>query len=500
MAVETPILEVEGISKAFPGVQALKDVSIAILPGEVHALVGENGAGKSTLIKILAGAIKADTGVIRIRGRQVTIDSPQHAQALGISIIHQELNLVPYLTVAANIYLGREPRRGARGAFIDEKTMHERASALLRELGVELDPGEQVGRLSVARQQIVEIAKALSFNAAVIAMDEPTSALTHAEQERLFGIVRKLKSSGVSVLYISHRMEEIFELADRVTVMRDGQVVGTAPISAVSRADLIRMMVGREVAQDYPRPAPPSREEILRVEGLTRRGVVEDASLTLHKGEILGITGLVGAGRTELARMIFGADPADSGTIYLEGRPVVIRSPSDAIRLGIALLTEDRKRQGLVLGMPVYANVSLATLPSFVRRWFVDEGSEREAAQRYVEELRIKTPSLNQAVGNLSGGNQQKTVLARWLLSRARVLIFDEPTRGIDVGAKMEVYLLMKRLAEEGYGIIMISSELPEVLGMSHRVLVMYKGRIQAELTPQQATAEAVMHYATGGS
>lgn len=500
MAVDTPILEVAGVSKAFPGVQALQDVSLAILPGEIHALVGENGAGKSTLIKILAGAIKADTGVIRIRGRQVTIDNPHHAQALGISIIHQDLNLVPYLSVAANIYLGREPRKGPGSAFIDEKAMHEEASALLQELGVELDPGEVVWRLSVARQQIVEIAKALSFNAAVIAMDEPTSALTQAEQERLFEIVRKLRNSGVSVLYISHRMEEIFELADRVTVMRDGQVIGTAPINEVSRADLIRMMVGREVAQDYPRPAPPSHEEILRVEGLTRRSVVENASFALHKGEILGITGLVGAGRTELARLIFGADPVDAGTIYLEGRPVTIRSPADAIRLGIALLTEDRKRQGLVLGMPVFANISLATLPSFVRRRFVDESSERKAAQKFVEELRIKTPSLNQAVGNLSGGNQQKTVLARWLLSRARVLIFDEPTRGIDVGAKMEVYLLMKRLAEEGYGIIMISSELPEVLGMSHRVLVMYKGRIQAELTPEQATAEAVMHYATGGS
>ncbi len=464
----------------------------------MHALVGENGAGKSTLMKILAGALPKDTGEIILDGRPAHIESPQQAMDLGISVIYQEFNLVPYLNAAENIFLGREPRSFLPG-FVDFRTMYREAQAVIDRLGVAVNVRSPVNQLSIAQQQMVEIAKATSRRAKIIVMDEPSATLTEHELQSLFALIRQLKGEGVAIVYISHRLEEIFEICDRVTILRDGRHIATSPIQELTREDIIRLMVGRELTQMIPKEPAPIGEPALSVRGLTRHGILHDIHLTVHKGEVLGIAGLVGAGRTELARAIFGADHIDAGTIELGGKPVRIRSPQEAIRLGIGLVTEDRKQQGLVLGMVVRENISLANLQALTTLNFIQLAREREVARKYVADLGVRTPSIEQTVQNLSGGNQQKVVLAKWLFTDSKVLIFDEPTRGIDVGAKTEIYQLMNALAARGVAIIMISSELPEVLGMSDRILVMHEGRIAGELKREEATPERVMHLATGG-
>ena len=491
------VLEMRDIVKRYPGVLAVDHGQLTLRPGEVHCLVGENGAGKSTLMKVLAGAIPMDSGEIRLSGEPVSVTSPHHAQQLGISMIYQEFNLSPFLSVAENIFLGREPRLG-KTPFINWSTMYRDAREILGRVRTDPDVRKPVNECSVAQQQIVEIAKALSFSSKVIVMDEPSATLTDHELKALFDLIRGLKKDGIGMIYISHRLEEIFEIGDRVTVMRDGQYIGTKEVSEVHREDLIHMMVGRELKDEYPKERFARGEEVLRVEGLGIDGAFQDVSFSLHKGEIMGLTGLVGAGRTEVARAIFGADKLHAGQIFLDGRPITVTSPQDAIRQGIGLLTEDRKTQGLVLGMSVRENTTLANLKDLVRFLFVDRGREREVTLKYVDDLRIKTPTIEQTAQNLSGGNQQKVVLAKWLFTGCRVLIFDEPTRGIDVGAKVEIYKLMNELVRNGVCILMISSELPEVLGMCDRILVMHEGRLAGELPRADADQERLMRLATG--
>lgn len=493
-----PLLEMLHISKQYPGVRALDDVSFELKHGEVHALLGENGAGKSTLIKILSGVQTADQGEIRIEGQPVIIDSPQKAMDLGISTIYQEFNLVPYLSAAENIFLGREPQ-GALPGFVDFKTLYRDAQQLLDRIRARFDVRTPVNRLSVAQQQMVEIAKALGRKTKILVMDEPTATLTEHEIEALFDLIRQLRSEGISVIYVSHRLEEIFEICDRATVLRDGRYVATRDVAELTREEIIRLMVGRELKEAIPKVKVEVGPPVLRVKNLNRKGVLHDISLEVHRGEIVGLAGLVGSGRTETARAIFGADPIDSGVIEIEGKPVRIRSPRDAIRAGIGMVTEDRKQQGLVLGMPVRSNNTLTNLQAVSTAGFIQMRQERGVAEKYREELSIKTPTIEQTVRNLSGGNQQKVVLAKWLFAGVKVLILDEPTRGIDVRAKSEIYELMNELAARGVGILMISSELPEILGMSDRILVMHEGRIVGELSREEATQEKIMHLATGG-
>lgn len=495
---QTPLLEMRGISKFYPGVIALNDVRFDLMPGEVHALCGENGAGKSTLMKILAGAETKDRGEVRLKGEPVDIRSPQDAMDRGVNIIYQEFNLVPHLSAAENIYLGREPGAAVPG-FINFKKLYGDAQSVMDSLGVAVDVRAEVSGLSVAQQQMVEIAKATSRNSTIIAMDEPSATLTDHELRNLFELIKKLKSQGVGVIYISHRMEEIFSICDRVTVFRDGQYVATKRIQDTDRDDVIRMMVGRELKESIPKRPAPIGEPVLEVRGLTRKGVFEDISFTVRRGEIVGIGGLVGAGRTEVARAIFGADPIDAGEILVNGKPVRPRSPREAIELGIGLVPEDRKSLGLILNMAVRENTTLANLDLLAVLGFVNRKKEREVSEKYVKDLRVRTPSIEQEVKNLSGGNQQKVVLAKWLFTDSQLLIFDEPTRGIDVGAKIEIYELMNELVAKGAGMIMISSELPELLGMSDRILVMHEGRITGELSRAEATQEKVMQLATGG-
>ena len=497
-AANTPLLEMRGIVKTYPGVRALDGVDFSVLPGEVHALIGENGAGKSTLMKILAGADTKDTGQIIINGTEMHINGPQEAMRYGISIIYQEFNLVPYMNAAENIFLGREPASSVPG-MIDFAKMYADAERIINELGVRLNVRTPINQLSVAQQQMVEIAKATSRKSSIIAMDEPSATLTDHELENLFALIRRLKNEGVSIIYISHRLEEIFEIADRVTVLRDGCLVETKSVSDTDRDDIIHMMVGRELKEKIPKVSAEVGNVALTVKNLTRTGVLHDISFEVKRGEVLGLAGLVGAGRTEVARAIFGADPIDGGQILIDGELFSINSPRDAIQLGIGLVTEDRKSLGLVLGMAVRENVSLANLGILSRLGFISRRKEKVVADEYIEELLIKTPSMEQAVQNLSGGNQQKVVLAKWLFTKSKVLIFDEPTRGIDVGAKIEIYQLMNKLAESGVAIIMISSELPEIMGMSDRILVMHEGSIAGELSREEATQEKIMHLATGG-
>ena len=491
------VLEMKEIVKRFPGVLAVNKGHLDLRPGEVHCLVGENGAGKSTLMKILAGAQPMDSGEILLSGEPTHIHSPHHAQQLGVSMIYQEFNLSPYLSVAENIFLGREPRLGWT-PFINWSRMYRDARTILGRIRVDLDVRKPVNECSIAQQQMIEIAKALSFNSKIIVMDEPSATLTEHELDALFELIRGLKQEGIGMIYISHRLEEIFEIGDRVTVMRDGEYIGTNDVANITRDEIIHMMVGRELTEEFPKELFKLGEERFRVEGLTREGAFKDVSFSLNAGEIVGLTGLVGAGRTEVARAIFGADRLDAGQIYLAGKPIRVRSPQDAIRQGIGLLTEDRKNQGLVLGMTVRENTTLANLASLVKFMFVNRSREREVTQGYIDELRIKTPSIEQVVQNLSGGNQQKVVLAKWLFTESRILIFDEPTRGIDVGAKVEIYRLMNDLVREGVCVLMISSELPEVLGMCDRILVMHEGRLAGELMHDNATQERIMQLATG--
>ncbi|MRG61399.1 ATP-binding cassette domain-containing protein [Agromyces sp. CFH 90414] len=492
-----PLLELEGVSKGFPGVQALDGVRLDLRHGEVHALVGENGAGKSTLMKLLAGIHTPDSGTFRMNGRDLVIDGPRHAQEQGISIIHQEFNLMPDLTVAQNIFIGRE-HRGA-GLFVDDKALNRRARDLFDRLGLALDPAEPVERLTVARQQMVEIAKALSFDARVLIMDEPTAALNDAEVDVLFDLIRRFRSPETGVIYISHRMEELSRISDRITVLRDGRYIDTLETAATSQREIISLMVGREISGES-RPAPIAGDApvVLAVRGLSTKHLLRDVDFEVRAGEILGFAGLMGAGRTEVARAVVGADRRQAGVIELHGREVSIGSPADAAALGIGYLSEDRKQLGVLLERSVRENIVLASLKDYLGAlgWVKDRRIE-QAGREYVDKLRIKTPSTAQLVRNLSGGNQQKVVIAKWLAKDCDVLIFDEPTRGIDVGAKEEIYTLLRELAAQGKAIVMISSELPEVLRLADRIAVMAEGRLTATLDNADATQEVVMDYAT---
>ena len=492
------LVSMEGIDKSFPGVQALSDCKFELRPGEVHALVGENGAGKSTIMKVLAGIYRPDDGRILYRGRDVSIPSPRAAQDLGISMIHQELNLMPHLTVAQNIFIGREPRR-MLPFWLDERALNAQAKAILQSLHLAIEPQTKVADLTVAKQQMVEIAKALSYNSEVLIMDEPTAALTESEIDELFRMIDGLRAKGVGIVYISHRLEELKRICDRITVMRDGRYVDTVLASETTIDRIISMMVGRTIYESAPDiPSGVEQPVVLEVKHLNRGNHLRDVSFNLKRGEILGFAGLMGAGRTEVARAIFGADPVDSGEIWVGGKRVSIHSPRDAVQSGIGYLSEDRKRYGLALGMDVETNVVMASLRKFLGNFgFVNGGRTREAARKYVTALAIKTPSLQQKVRNLSGGNQQKVVIGKWLTRDTDILIFDEPTRGIDVGAKSEIYKLLNELVHQGKSIIMISSELPEVLRMSHRIVVMCEGRITGELSAGEATQERIMRFAT---
>jgi ribose transport system ATP-binding protein len=487
-----------GIGKSFPGVLALSDVSLTLFPGEVLALVGENGAGKSTLMKILAGAHQADAGEIIVGGVLAKISGPMDAERAGIGMIYQEFSLVPQLNAIDNIVLGSEP---TRGIFLDERVAEKRAVEVFERLGITVPLEVPTSRLSVAQQQLVEIAKVLSRKARIIVMDEPSAALTDREIDRLFAIIRTLKAEGVGIIYISHRMEELPQIADRVTVLRDGSVVDTREQKAFSQDDIVRAMVGRTLDAHFPElpPLVPDARVRLDVRNLVRVPAVNDVSFAVRAGEIVGLAGLVGAGRTEIVRAIAGADVPQSGVIDVDGTRTIVRSPSDGIAAGIALITEDRKAQGLVLGMTVRENVTLAQLAHFVNReMLIDRTREVAATTRFIEELRIRTPSTEQLARNLSGGTQQKVVLAKWLLGDAKIFLFDEPTRGIDIGAKAEIYTLMVNLAKNGAAIVMVSSELPEVLGMAHRILAIRGGRIVKEFSRAEATPDAVIAAATG--
>ena len=489
-----PLLEMRGIVKSFPGVKALRGVDLTLRSGEVLALLGENGAGKSTLMKVLGGAHRADAGSIAIGGAETHFHSPHDSRRAGIAVIYQEFNLVPGLTAWENIFLGQER---TRAGFIARKEERQRATELFRRLGVTIDLDIPCRRLTTAQQQLVEIAKALAFEADIIVMDEPSAALTSHEVERLYEIIRDLQRHGIGVIYISHRLDEIFAIADQVTVLRDGVNVGDRAIGQLTRRQMIELMVGRELKDEFPKRSVPLGPPRLTVSGLQRGRAVRDVSFEVRRGEIVAFTGLVGAGRTETVRLIFGADAREAGEIRLDGQVLALRNPRDAIAAGIGLLTEDRKLQGLVLGHSVRENFGLPNLDWLARTGFVNLGREREEFGRYVSTLKIKVPHQEQQARNLSGGNQQKVVLAKWLARNCEVLIFDEPTRGIDVGAKYEIYLLMNELAAQGKAIIMISSEMPEVLGMADRILVMHEGRVTGEITDvTRATQEQMMQLA----
>ena len=494
------VLEAKGIMKTFPGVKALQDVDFALEPQEIHALMGENGAGKSTLVKVLTGVYQADGGTITIGDKVLQrIETTKQAFDLGISVIHQELNLLPHLDVATNIYIGRLPKTAL--GLVDWKKVHADADEVLRQVAADFDSHDIVRDLSVSQQQLVEIAKSVSRKAKILFFDEPTSSLTPAKVQNLFRIMRNLKEQGITMVYISHKLDEIEEIADRITVMRDGRKVMTKNMKDVSMDEIISAMVGGMITNRYPKNYVEIGGPIFEVKDLNRKGVLHDINFTLRSGEILGITGLMGAGRTELARAIFGADPIDSGEIFVEGKKVKIRNVSDAINAGIGLLTEDRKTQGLLLNLSVNDNTAIAALNSkkaskkLTVRGMLHKKKIRENTELYCKKLQVKTPSIQQKVVNLSGGNQQKVIIGKWLSTDSKILIFDEPTRGIDVGTKAEIYKIMEELAASGVGIIMISTELPETLGISDRVLVMRKGRIVAELDPKKTSEEEIVSY-----
>ncbi len=494
-----PLIVMEGIEKSFPGVHALNQCRFQLLAGEVHALVGENGAGKSTLMKVLTGVYQKDAGRIVHKGIEVDIPHTKAAQNLGIGIIHQELNLMPHLTVAQNIYIGREPRTRHFPLLLNERALDENTRLLFKRMNMDMDPRTKVSELTVANQQMVEIAKALSFDSEVLIMDEPTAALTDSEIDELFRIIAGLKSSGVGIVYISHRMDELKRISDRITVMRDGCYIDTVNTGEVSIDRIISLMVGREIYHSVDvKQTNGDAENVLEVRNLSRGNTLKNIHFALKKGEILGFAGLMGAGRTEVARAIFGADAIDSGEIFIHGKQARIRNPHDAVKHGIGYLSEDRKRFGLLVDMDVKTNVTIASYGKYkhVLGWMKRERMT-ESAEKMVDALRVKTPTVNQKVKFLSGGNQQKVVIGKWLTRDSDILIFDEPTRGIDVGAKGEIYKLLEDLAEQGKSIIMISSELPEILRMSHRVIVMCEGRITGELLREEADQEKIIKLAT---
>ena len=490
------ILSMKGITKSFSGVAALKNAALDLKAGEVVALMGENGVGKSTLMKILTGIYSKDSGEIQYMGQEVCFKGPAESEEAGISIVHQELNMMNDLTVAQNLFIGREEMNGF---LIDDKKMNEKARELFKVLKIDINPAEKIGNLTVGKQQMVEIAKAISSKAKVIIFDEPTAALTDSEIEELFKVIRDLKKQGTGMVYISHRMDEINVISDRVIVMRDGEYVGTLITKECSKDDIIKLMVGRAIFGEPKTVSNVAKDApvVLKCENLNRGKAVKDVSFELRKGEILGFSGLMGAGRTEVARLIFGADKKDSGKIFINGKEVTINTPEDAVAQGIGYLSEDRKRYGLIVDKSVEENTVISSLNDFVKGIFIDKAKSKEVSKKYVESLKTKTPSVSQLVKKLSGGNQQKVVIAKWLVRNSDILIFDEPTRGIDVGAKSEIYALMEKLAKEGKSIIMISSELPEVLRMSDRVIVMCEGRITGILDIAEANQEVIMQSAT---
>ncbi len=490
-----PLLRVRGVSKAFPGVQALSGINLDVQHGEVHAVLGENGAGKSTLVKILAGAYEPDDGEIEFEGVAARIRDPQHAIALGISTIHQEFNLLPDMTAAENILLGREPA-GRWPGTIDRAKLHRAADELLAQIGATFSAGRRVGDLSVAEQQLVEIAKALAIDTRLIILDEPTATLTDHETERLFAIIRSLAQRGVGVIYISHRLEEARQIATRVTVLRNGKHIATVAMADIDIGGLIRLMVGRDIGERFPRTPSSPGEVVLAVEGLTRRPWFEDVSFQVRRGEILGLAGLIGAGRTELARAIFGLDKVEAGRIVIDGHEVRLGSPADAVAAGIAYLPEDRKAAGLALVRPVSENLTMTVLDRITPRGIVRQDLERRFCDAEVARLDIRAPSLATEVQYLSGGNQQKVVLGKWLARGAHIFIFDEPTRGVDVGAKVQIYHLIGQIAASGAAVIMISSELPEILGMADRIVVMAFGRVTGVLAHDEADAQKVLELA----
>jgi len=490
------LLRLKNVTKRFPGVLALDSVCVDVRAGEVHSLLGENGAGKSTLIKILTGAHPPDGGEIYFDGKKIEDLTPRKSMDLGIACIYQELNLIPYMSVVENIFLGREIH-GCNGILARGK-MLEAAAAILQELGLEIDPKMRIDLLGVGHQQMVEICRAVQSDAKLIIMDEPTSSLSGRETANLFRIIKRLKSKGVTFIFISHRLDEIKAICDTITVLRDGCTVGRLGVKEASIDDMIRLMVGRNIQQKYPKIKAPCGEELLSVEKLSRKNVLHEVSFHVHAGEVLGVAGLVGAGRTELARAITGADPIDSGTIRIAGKEVHIRNPRDSIRAGIAFLTEDRKGQGLILIQSVAFNSTLVCLEKYSHRGFLNLKEIRAAAEQKARDLHLRATGVNQMARNLSGGNQQKLVIAKWLLSKAKIFIFDEPTRGIDVGAKVEVYELINQLVSEGAAVIMISSEMDECMGMADRIIVMHGGQITGELTADEATQEKIMYAASG--
>jgi len=494
------VVEMRQIVKRFPGVLALNCVDLNVGAGEVHVLLGENGAGKSTLIKVLSGVYAPDSGEVIFEGHPVRIRNPHDAQRLGVSTIYQEFNLVPEMSVAENIFLGREPMLSQRLGIVDRGRLLRQAREVLAAFDLHVDARATVKRLGVAQQQMVEIAKALSLKAKVIVMDEPTAVLTAHEIDRLFKTIRDLKAHGTAVIYISHRLEEVKLIGDRATILRDGAVIGTVAIAGTPISELIRMMVGRDLKDKFPKLRVEPGDEVLRVEKLWRKGVLHDICFRLRRGEILGVAGLVGSKRTEMARAVFGADKVDGGEVFVRGRGSQIKSPSHAVRAGLALVPEDRKRQGILASMSVKQNITLSMLSRFSHKGMLRLKRERKVAGEYASLLRISVPSLERWAMYLSGGNQQKVVIAKWLGTEAEVFLFDEPTRGIDVGAKVEVYQLMGELVKRGAAILMISSELPEILGMSDRILVMREGRIAGEFSRQEATEEVILNCALGGA
>lgn len=493
------MLSFQHISKSFPGVKALRDVSFSIRKGEVHALVGENGAGKSTLLNILKGIYQPDEGQIIYDGSSIKIKSPGHASSIGINMVHQEINLVPELTVGQNILLGNEPM--GKGIAINYRELYKRCNEALKELDCPFSDKEQVKKLSAAQMQMIAIARSLMYNSKVVAFDEPTASLSNAETRHLFEIINKLKNNGTSIIYVSHRLEEIFEIADRVTVLRDGKVIDTLNVKDVDKKTLVRLMVGREVSEYMQHTANYSTEEVaLKVENLTSDGVFENVSFELKRGEILGISGLVGSKRTDVVRAIFGADKFTSGNIYMNGKPIKIKSPNKAIKAGIALLPEERKSQGFIKLMSNDMNVNISSLDKSMKRGKLDYRALKKNTEYYIKELKITPPNPDMETTNLSGGNQQKIVLAKWLSINSQIIIFDEPTRGLDVGANSEIYRLMDEFVRNGNSIIMVSSELPEILGMSDRIIVMHEGKAVATLNGAEATEVDVLHYAMGGN